>query len=461
MAEPKTGSTMSQFIEAFGSPQEAVFALGIDGETGGYFRRPVSAGDFAWRRNGQPVRPGGTKETRVGVSPDDLASAGWGVLFADDGPRKALAPLLELRRRQAGERYAEYRYQPDQTAQAFLNGQGAGPGPADPERAPYYLTIVGGPETVPFEFQQELDIRYAVGRIAFDRAEDYARYARAVVAAENGKLQRSRTSAFFAVEHAGDPVTRQCVEKLVEPVVRHAVRPGWGTQTVYGNAATGPALRRILEGSERPALLLTAAHSLVWPSGHELQSDYQGGILTAEWPGPTSEPGPVSKDQVFAADDLGDAADVGGMVAVLVGCFTAGTPRLDAFDEDGKKELAPAPFVAEFPQRLLARGALAAVGHVDSLYLHSFVWPGAGGEGQFQTFEALLYHLMEGRRLGHAMDAFGRRYGELAARLLAARLDPGKVPAEEYSSYWIGYHDARQYVILGDPAVRLALADEG
>ena len=29
------------------------------------------------------------------------------------------------------------------------------------------------------------------------------------------------------------------------------------------------------------------------------------------------------------------------------------------------------------------------------------------------------------------MDVFGRRYGELAARLLAARLDPGKVSAEE------------------------------
>lgn len=454
---PKGGSSMGGHGE-FGAPAE-VFALGVDMLDGRYFRPPSTTGSFAYHVNGLAVKPGGGKEPRVGVDPNKLEEAGWGVIFADDSAREALRPLLALRRHQAGARYKEYSYVPGQSAQAFLNATGAAPGPADPENAaPYYMTVVGGPQEIPFEFQQELDVRYAVGRLAFDDLDEYASYAGAVEAAETGETVRSRVAAFFGVEHKDDRVTRLCNDLLVEPLAAASARhPMWRSQMVLGKAADRRALSAILEGCERPALLLTASHALVLPSEHELQRQYQGALLTAEWPGPAAPPARIEPDQVFAASDVGEGADIAGMLAILVGCFTTGTPRLDAFETDRKVVLAPEPFVAQLPKTLLARGVLAVVGHVDSLFLHSFAWPGAGDGPQHYTFEAMLYHLMQGNRLGHAMDVFGRRYGELAARLIAARLEQVILPQEETASYWIGYHDARQYAILGDPAVRLAV----
>lgn len=455
-AEIELSAAQRELFETFGEPP-TVFSLGVEYETGQYHRRPATTGSFAWSTGGKTIRAGGGREPRAGVDPDQLAQAGWGVLFADESAREPLRPLLELRRRQAGERFRELHYQPGQSAQAFLNAHNAPPGPADPERAaPYYLTLVGDPETIPFHFQQELDVRYAVGRLAFDRPEDYAAYAAAVIAAEQGETRRSRNTVFFGVEHATDPVTKLCTERLVEPLAGAALaRAGWRTQILTGRSADHRSLVATLESAEKPALLLAAGHGLVLTQDSEHQRALQGALLTADWPGPGT--GSVRPDQLLSAADLSPRTDVAGLVAILVGCFTAGTPRFDTFAEGRQIALTSAPFVADFAKALLARGALATLGHVDNLYIHSYAWPGAGTLPQHQTFDTLLHHLMAGQRLGHAMDTFGRKYGELAARLLAARLDPGQISDEEYASYWIGYHDTRQYVILGDPAVRLAV----
>jgi len=108
----------------------------------------------------------------AGIDPNDLAQAGWGVIFAQEDQaqlpalRERLAPLLNLRRQQAGDRYrdetvnADFLYQPGESMNAWRSRNHGAPGKVDPRRLPYYLLIVGDPQRIPFDFQYQLDVRW-------------------------------------------------------------------------------------------------------------------------------------------------------------------------------------------------------------------------------------------------------------------------------------------------------------
>jgi hypothetical protein len=114
------------------------------------------------------------------------------------------------------------------------------------------------------------------------------------------------------------------------------------------------------------------------------------------------------------------------------------------------------------PRRLLSHprgGALAAVGHVDRAWGFSFLW---GTEPQTAAFRSTLEDLLLGFPLGAAMEFFNQRYAELSAYVTSMvhderygrSVDPG-----ELVSLWTANNDARDYVVLGDPAVRLAVGE--
>jgi hypothetical protein len=112
-----------------------------------------------------------------------LAEAGWGVIFAQDADpalREALAPLLELRRRQAGDRFRIFSgsagLRPRESASQFLERHRG--------ELPHYLLLVGGEEAIPSSFETQLARRFAVERVAFEHLEEYASYAWRVLQAE-------------------------------------------------------------------------------------------------------------------------------------------------------------------------------------------------------------------------------------------------------------------------------------
>ena len=470
-------------------PEKLFVFNGINGATGEYGIPPMTGEELSRFVRGQNP-PGNLGELQAryrrksqatygvkeGVDPRMLDQAGWGAIFAQDADpavAEALQELLDLRHEQAGNEHFRIFWGADGYASGeskprFLSRHGVGPGPSDPNRMPYYLCIVGSPAAIPYDFQYQLDVQYAVGRICFETPEEYAIYAHSVVSAEKGVIRLPRHAAFFGTANPDDGATNLAAELLVEPLYRQVTttQPGWEITAAMRANATKAQLSRLLGGEETPALLFTASHGLEFPLGHPRQMSHQGALLCQDWPGPEAwrNQGAIPPDFFFSGDDLIVGANPLGLIAFFFACYGAGTPLNDAFSQQAFKErtaIATAPFVARLPSRLLGHpngGALAVIGHVERAWTFSFDWPGAGS--QTVVFESTLKRLMDGYPVGAALEYFNERYAELATDLSAEleEITFGKqVDPYELADMWTANSDARSYVIVGDPAVRLAL----
>jgi hypothetical protein len=126
--------------------------------------------------------------------------------------------------------------------------------------------------------------------------------------------------------------------------------------------------------------------------------------------------------------------------------------------------------VAQLPQALLRQGALAIFGHVDRAWTSAFrsrlerSAPAVArvASAQVQAFDDLLRRLMDGKRLGYATDQFNAQQGAVAVELsdLLAQADRSSdtfALTLAISQAWVVRNDLRNYAVLGDPAVRLAV----
>jgi hypothetical protein len=455
---------------------------GIDGATGEYLQPPLTPRELV-----ELLEPGagdltapGTRRVAYGIDPKSLASSGWGVVFARGAKsdvRQALEPLFAHRKAQVGseqpKRFRIYAgddgYQDGESSGAFMSRHGVGPGPVKPDKAPYYLLLVGGPDEIPYHVQYELDLAFALGRVSFDSPEGYARYAEGVIAAESGRVERPRRVGFLASAH--DPATRMSCHGLVRPLAKfleEQVAPGngWEIETHLAGDATRGRFARVLGGDETPALAFTATHGVRFPAGDPRQREEQGAFLC---PRESGGEGKALMGQ-FGAPQVTDDAAPAGLVSLHFACYGAGYPAYDDFAHPGEpaQPVAPAPLVAALPQRLLGHprgGALAYVGHVDRAWGWSFVFGHDDAAGYHrEVFESTLAEILDGYPVGAALEYFGERHGQLAAMLAAARQrrDRGEtVDDREYADLLTATHDARNYVLLGDPAVRLAVEWNG
>lgn len=455
---------------------------GVDGSTGQYLTPPRQASELARLIRGEPAREPGLGELRIrrdaarasfgvayGVCPEDLAQAGWALVTAE-GSRaadlEALGPLRTLRRAQAGRLYREFTGNDGlhrrETKQEFLERHGVGPGVAVPERVPYYVLLVGDPSELPYRFQYQLGVQYAVGRICFDTPEDYGAYAESVVAAESTeKADTSAAAVLFGPRNDDDVATALSAEQLVAPMADEL--NGGDITSIIGLDATKARLLELVFGDDAPDLLFTASHGVGYPIGNPHQRDAQGALICQDWLGPEAWEQPLGSEHYLSGGDVDEGGEIGPSIVFSFACYSAGTPLYDDFphlagaDDEAVTE---APFVARLPQRLLAHpagGALAFVGHVERAWGSSFMWGGAGA--QRQTFVSSLQALLDGWRVGHAMEYFGSRYADLGSDLsetLEAIMNWDKrVEDARLVDMWTANNDARSYVIVGDPAVRL------
>lgn len=449
------------------------------------------------------------RSTVAGVTPWSIRSCGWGVITAQGAGADvcaALKPLLDHRARQAGPLFrvfdGEAGYQPGDTSWSWHQRHQTMIGPVDPKQIPYYLLLVGDVDQIPFSFQYSLDVMYGVGRLAFDSLQDYRRYAQSVVDWEEQHLQPvqgTKTSChFFGPTHAGDAITTQTNTILIEQLrrklatfqpnavgkaaVRHPTGPVADGRVRFaatrGQAADKVAYRQSLVQLPSPALLFTVGHGIGLAPLDPRRRDFQGGLVCADYTGHPSGP---DLSHVFSYKDLPEARRLRGSIHFFYTCFGAGTSE-DPYERAlSQEELAQGeggePFTAALPRGLLgaclcagkcrcpADGpALAVAAHVDYTRLTSFV-AGSQKAAQQQTFFTCFARLLAGAPLGFAMAAFGSRYAALNCHLdelqTQRRRFPRLAEAQRAALRELAEaaYDARNFVVLGDPAVRLSMAE--
>jgi hypothetical protein len=492
---------------------DRLYVNGINGATGQYLTQPVRRADVAAAVRAEPQPDPGliqflqkARQTLrqpfaalpFDIIPQEVPRAGWAVVFPTGTPdtvRQALQPLIDHRRRRVPpDRCLELDYQPGEAMRPWLQRHGVSTGRVAPTKVPYYVLLVGGPDAVPFEFQYLLDVEYAVGRLTFDAPQQYRQYAESVIAYETAAAApHGKEVVYWGTRHPGDFPTRLSADSLITPLAEgvptdpdegEPVAPMCGFRSRLLRAAGGngfaPADKAgLLEALHAPrtgpgpAVLFTASHGLGWPCKDERQATAQGALLCQNWSGL----GSVLPEHYLAAADVAGDARVHGLVAFLYACFGAGTPRLNGFlfgpdqppPDSDERLLAERSFMSALPQRLLSHpqgGALAVIGHVERAWAHS-IQP---LDDQFRPlprvgplltmFRNCVGRILRGDPVGHATKDISEKYANLSADLLSLiGPDSSGTPATDAKlvNTWIERNDAQNYVLLGDPAVRLRL----
>jgi hypothetical protein len=411
------------------------------------------------------------------VDPLEIAQAGWAVVFAADVPaavRAALQPLIDHRHaRVPPDRRKVLEYRPGESREAWLGKYGARGADVVPTRVPYYVLLIGGPEAIPFDFQYLLDIEYAVGRLAFDSPEQYARYAESLIAYETiDTVPNVREVVFWSPRHPQDRVTELLTDYLITPLseglkneppipaVARVLR--YRSRSLVGPEATKAQLSQVLGApgpSPPPALAFGAAHGVTWPDRHERRLTAQGALLCQDWPGT----GPPAPEHYFAASDVADDARVHGLVAFFLASCAAGTPAPDPVRQSPNGDVSASsqrPFVAALPQRLLTHrqgGALAVIGPAGRAWAYSFRPQAVDSE--LIPFRNCVGRILRGEPVGHTTKDFGQAYAVRSTEVLRASdsLGPNPPPSDitRVARNWVGRNATRNYVVLGDPAARI------
>ena len=461
---------------------------GINGITGTYDVPQLTAAEFAKRLRHSPaaarVAPVATDRGRrlerrafplpPDIQPDDLTRAGWGIVFhvnEDTSVKRVFDPLIEWRRTVVGdkERVKLLTYTPDDSVESWLSQYNVAWGNVEPTLVPYYLLFVSSPSRIPYQFAQTIDAEYCVGLLDLPNAAAYESYIRSVIEYEKGTgVPNRREIVYFGTRHNFDEATQLSADYLVKPLSAglpaRSQKPiadecGFSQRTIVAEQATRQALLDVMSATAaQPALLFTATHGMVWPSGHEKQPAAQGALLCQDWSGL----GKIASTHYLSAADIPDTAKLHGLIAFLFACYGAGTPAEDRYTHEpgtAPPAIAPKAFASALPARLLTHsggGVLACIGHVERAWGFSIV--GQTTDPQLGPFRRALWRLMHGHPVGLAVQEFNDKCAVASVQLanLLEKAYAGRpVDDGQLTTTWAERNDAEGYVAIGDPAVRL------
>jgi hypothetical protein len=192
---------------------------------------------------------------------------------------------------------------------------------------------------------------------------------------------------------------------------------------------------------------------------------------------------PASPANQCSGDDVPADAKLLGSMGFLFACYSGACPTENNyyFNKDGSPiKIAPAPMISRIPQVLLSRGMLAVIAHIDMAFPYAF--QDVAGTPQVQALRTPLEMLMGGKRAGLAADSLSIMWSARSSQLAlaqgqttaaAATAASGAAPAAGQATssgsapgvsaaiaqMTIARDDARNYIVLGDPAAQLRIHD--
>jgi len=465
-----------------------IMGLGIDYQTGELLVKPMDSTAFARKileslnKNSkdftqlanvgsQTLTFRGEVERRP-VDQGNPREAGWTYIVNENDPdREEISKILRP--------LAEYRGMKDPESPMVFNGE------AEEEwfdwlqdnyysvehmERPYYIAIVGGPDKIPFKFQSLLDMATAVGRLDFNSLDDLKAYVEKVIRLEEmPEPVVDRKALVFAPDYGSQDPTHFSRLYMAEPLAEYICdNCQLQTSTMSGDMATKSKLTSALL-SEKPALVYTASHGMgAIGQPLDIQKRFNGAICCQR-----KEGDPLGK-WLFTADDVPlDRPYLEGSVFFQFACFGYGTPAESDYSHwlDKPELNCEQDFVAALPKKLLShpRGPIAYVGHLDTAFLHGFddpnnPYPAGRWHSRMSPFiKAVNGLLFDTQPIGLTMNEMNARYGIGNAQLsnFLDQVQRGKKTFEAYINWlvdtFITRSDAQNYMIFGDPAVRLRI----
>jgi hypothetical protein len=477
--------TRLELLLASDDDRRPVLDEGLPGEAAELAPKPKKA-----------ARGGDTFERRrTDADPNDLAQQRWGVVApegrAGDRLLSAVAPLLKLREAEQGAPVTVLRVPSGIDAKQAVAWKDEVYGSEDiaEDDRPGYLMLLGDLEETSLDLQHALASDAFTGRVHFETdagevdLDGYAAYAAKVVRFAREATAEEAPDLLFYVAPDGSSATLQGESRLVEPAMEASEQrraagklPLARVQRIEAESA---AELLAAGASARPSVLLSVSHGMGAPrrgwQSEELQRRRQGALL-------------LGPDEVLDAEHLQQKTFLPGGLWFCVACFGAGTPQASAYqawlstlakegDYRGKVDAVLAslpaagqrPFVAAVPQAALRNpaGPLGVIGHMDLAWTYAFSSATDLSESRKSRILSALEAMARGSRAGVAHGALVRFYREANDALMAlyqleadARMNgrPDPTDPKERAHRWMLRNDLRGYVLLGDPAARLPLA---
>ncbi len=413
--------------------------------------------------------------------PNDLVAQRWGVI-APEGPAgeallAAIEPLIKARGEQQGAPVKIYRVpaQMSPATAASWKREVFNRSERLRQDLPRYQLILGDLHEVPETLQISQATDGFVGRLAFDALEDYAHYCRKILAAEAAPAPASRRALFHGVQD-GTSATEAGIRGLVRPCGElarelQAREAGLFPATIVESEDPEPDPASFRKAAGAAEVLLSLSHGEGAPRG--------GWRSAAEQ---RARQGAMSFGR--EADDLRGEELLRGAIApqglwLMFACFSAGTPTvskyakwIDRLIAEGRAGGRPEqvlqslprpgepPFVAAIPKAALSnpQGPLAFIGHVDLAWSYSFREVDSG-RPRFQPgrFLDTLAAALKGDRVGVAFRHLFRWFEQVNTELTTLD-EETETQALRRAQLWMLRQDLAGFMLLGDPAARLAVA---